>query len=1313
MFFSSQNFARSAALAAFLVLTGVSRAQVPTTRVAVTTSHNDNARTGFNASETVLNTSNVNVARFGKLFSRAVDGKIWCQPLYVPGVDIAGKGLRNVVYLMTERGSVYAFDADNPAETAPLWKTTVLPDNATGGMPDQNVGSPVIDASSSTIYFTIKNQEGAWVFRLFALDIRTGIQKQGSGSILSATVAGHGKGSVNGTLTFKAQTQKQRPSLLLSGGKIYAAFGGSVDEYDPYVVWNGWIFVFDAATLQRQQVLAVAPNANGAGIWQAGNGLSADASGNVYTVAANGNGIGPDGAGEMYSFSADKGGVDYGNSILKMSLQNAGGARDGVLDANSQRLAITDYFTPFNWKVLEMTDQDIGSAGLLLVPGTSLAITGDKPGRYYVVDTNNMGHFQSGSNSQIVNDFQGFKGHLHGGPVYYNSSKWGPLIYSWAEHDYLQAHRVSDLATKGFKGTPFLRSNIAAPPGMPGGFLSVSGNGNALNTGIVWAYLPYEGDANRGVVPGVLRAFDANDPTRELWNSHLNFSRDYTGLFAKFSNPTIADGKVFVSSFSNQLNVYGLLPRTAIPTAPTNLSAQAGPGRVSLSWQSVSGATCYSVKRATSASGPYTLLNNNVLGTSFQDSNVQNGTEYFYLVSASSAGGESPNSNRVSATPFAPAPGTVISVDFNGSSPYFGAVTPMESSEVAGIVAAPNWNVAMGLSGSIVNLRTNGGAQSSATGTWSSKGAVSTGIPDTPGNNRMMKGYLANDDTTPITFDITKLPSAFVSAGYDVYVYSDGVNPTATRTAQFGLGSTVAGVVDAQNRNFEGTFSFPGAAGVGNAFVFKNISITNFKLSVTQGASGDTTPRAPINGLQIVMHQSAPTAISAPTNLVAMPGNNQVSLTWKAVTSADYYTLRRSTVAGGPYTTLVGDRIRGTGWGDPDVLNGKTYFYAVTATRGGVLSANSNEARATPSSAYVGKIISVDFGPTSPAMADSESAGSSGVARPNWNRAADVSGNLTALKDDKGTSTSTSLGWQGEIAANTSITDAAGDRRMMRSFLSGKVNPATVTLSNLPADFTKNGYDIYLYYDNNNAGARSGLYTAATTPVSGTDAAGTNFSGAYQQGNNATGNFVKLMGFFSPSITLTAKSKASADAEPGGPINGLQIVARNPDAVLTSTPQSVRVAPNSGTSVAGTARAISAIYGDGEGAADIAAAYLRVGTGTTDAAPLDVYYNGLQNLLYLYNGSAWIGGFAPGSANIISGPRGSVDCSKTTVVLEGSVLTVNWNLTPSSALVGSKSILCRVQDKSNRWDKWRTLGTWKITAPSPTSARTTTSVPSS
>ena len=125
---------------------------------------------------------------------------------------------------------------------------------------------------------------------------------------------------------------------------------------------------------------------------------------------------------------------------------------------------------------------------------------------------------------------------------------------------------------------------------IPGGMLSVSANGASLGSGILWASLGLDSTYMGAIVPGVLRAFDANDLSRELWNSQQNGSRDQFGNFAKFNTPVVANGKVYLATFSQQVAVYGLLPRknappivsasetTKPPSTPT-INASPGPKR--------------------------------------------------------------------------------------------------------------------------------------------------------------------------------------------------------------------------------------------------------------------------------------------------------------------------------------------------------------------------------------------------------------------------------------------------------------------------------------------------------------------------------------------------------------------------------------------------------------------------------------------------------------------------------------------------------------------------------------------------------------
>src|SRR5262245_39684227 len=521
----------------------------------VTTQHNDAARTGANTSETLLTTTNVNVSQFGKLFERAVDDEIYAQPLYVEGVSVPGVGLRNVVYVATNNDSVYAFDADDPAAAAPLWRVNytnpaagIVPvtrtdvGQACGNYVDfaGNIGiagTPVVDAAAQTMFFVTRTKEsGTFVQRLHAIDIRTGAEQPGSPRLIQATVVGTGDGrDAQNNIAFNARTQNQRSGLLLDHGTVYVAWASYCDQ-GPY---HGWILGYDAATLQQVMVYNTSPDGGLGGIWQSGGGLTADTLGNLYALTGNG------------SFNGDTGGRNFGNSFLKVSPAGT----------------LLDWFTPFNWSFLNATDEDLGIQNAMLVPNTNLVVGGGKEGVMYVVNANAMGHFRSNDNGQIVQSFQASSAaRMNASPVYWNSTTYGPAIYLWPAGDPLKVFRL----VGGLFQTPAAaQSTRLAPTGMPGGMLSLSANGGAVGTGIVWAAMSNAGDANHAPQPGILRAYDAGNVTRELWTSQQNATRDALGNFSKFSPPTVAGGKVFMPTLSNKLVVYGLIGPSASNAAPT------------------------------------------------------------------------------------------------------------------------------------------------------------------------------------------------------------------------------------------------------------------------------------------------------------------------------------------------------------------------------------------------------------------------------------------------------------------------------------------------------------------------------------------------------------------------------------------------------------------------------------------------------------------------------------------------------------------------------------------------------------------------
>jgi hypothetical protein len=488
------------------------------------THHYDNQRTGAIVSETMLTTSNVNTAAFGKLFTDPVDAQIYAEPLYVANVTIPNHGTHNVVYIATENDSVYAFDAD--AGGPPLWQKSFLSPGVTP-IPSADTGcgqivpiigitaTPVIDPATGTIYIVAQTKEnGSYVHRLHALDITTSSERPNSPVVISPTAQGSG-----GTITFDALRQKERAALLLVGNTVYLGVSSHCD-IEPY---HGWLVGYDKSSLNQTAVFNTTPNGSEGAIWMSDGGSSADAAGQIYVSTGNG------------TFDANTGGPDYGDSFVKL---------------DPSTLGVLDFFTPFNQATLSDEDLDLGSGALMLLPdqpgpNPHLAVSAGKGATLYLVNRDNLGKFNSTAD-QIVGEISGQIGSLFGTPAYFNgriyiiSSGQPAVAFDLANGSFASdaPSMASPIDFTGESGTPVISANGTTNP-------------------ILWAIDSVGGTA-------VLRAFDANNLASELYDSEQNPVRDLAGTFVKFTVPTVINGKVYVGSDS-QMSVYGLLAEPSPP----------------------------------------------------------------------------------------------------------------------------------------------------------------------------------------------------------------------------------------------------------------------------------------------------------------------------------------------------------------------------------------------------------------------------------------------------------------------------------------------------------------------------------------------------------------------------------------------------------------------------------------------------------------------------------------------------------------------------------------------------------------------------
>ena len=511
----------------------------------VVTQRYDNSRDGQNLQEYALSSAVVSTAgEFGKLFACAIsDGPVYSQPLYVANLAISG-GTHNVVFVATQHNTIYAFDADASTCTT-YWKMTLEPAGATptpnsGNQGDSDIngpygifGTPVIDLAGGVLYAVASTLDSGSTFnyRLHALNLATGTEKPSSPVVVSATVSG---------IKFDPSVHMQRPALLLSGSSVYVSFGSYGDGNTYY----GWVMGYDKTALTQTGAYNTAPDSTestGAAIWMAGAGPAADSSGNIYFSSANG----PFNVTGLPPLAPND---NFGDTLVKLT----------------STLAVADFFTPADQLMLDQSDLDLGSAGVVLLADAAgstahphLAIAADKESILYLVDRDKMGQYNSVTNTNL----QTVQVNQTGGGIttgfFTTASYWNGNVYAGAVGDNVKVYPISNavLAT-----SPTAQSTESY--GYPGVNVVISAAGPTATSGIAWALdTNASGTATGGAGPtgpAILRAYDATSLGKALWSSST-LSADKCGNAVKFVVPTVANGKVYVVG-TNQLTVYGLLP---------------------------------------------------------------------------------------------------------------------------------------------------------------------------------------------------------------------------------------------------------------------------------------------------------------------------------------------------------------------------------------------------------------------------------------------------------------------------------------------------------------------------------------------------------------------------------------------------------------------------------------------------------------------------------------------------------------------------------------------------------------------------------
>lgn len=982
-------------LAACAVLATTARAQVSQLNF-----HNDFASTGQNLAETQLTPATVNQATFGKIFAVALDGQIYSQPLFVPGVTINGAA-HNTVYAATEHDSVYAIDA---ASGAVLWKVTALGAGETP-MPTTDAGTqdlapeigitstPVISPGADAngvryLYCVAKSRKtiaglNHYYLRLHAIDIATGAEKPGSPVLIAETVnngngtygylsgpsvAGTGDGAVNGVVTMNAQRTHQRSSLSLIDGRIY--FGSaSHGTNGPY---HGWVLGYDPVTLARTAVWCTTPNGGLGGVWMGGNLITTDGAGALYFSTGNGT-FGLYNAGrdplpsdfDAAGFPTDR---NFGDCVVKLVPDSSTAANP---NPNGWGLALTDYFCPVNQRDLDTGDLDLGSGGVVILPDSvgsaahpRLLVAGGKEGRIYVIDRANLGKFRGGvsggtfnaSGDACVQVTPPSTVHaILSTPALFN----GQLYYAGG---YVDRGKTFSIANGFLNPTP-----IAQTPdgyGYLGSTPTVSANG--ASNGIVWC-------VDRGT--NQLRAYAAADFSNELYTSgQAANSRDQLGTAVKFGVPTVVNGSVYVGSSEDAgpsaLVCYGLFSAPSNPPAPpSNLYAQTiNGGEIDLFWtdnasNEYSDEVYVSTDPGSFPAAPYATVSVNrsacsVTGLAFN-------TTYYFRVRAVNAIGASTFSNAAGATS-GPAP----PVDFSNG-----------FTSAAGLLTANGFGTTPAVAGAVLRLSDGGNNQSRSV--WlktpqtitqfTTEFVFKMTVADADGFTFCLQqsspaalgpfggalGYAGIAPSLAIKFD---LYPALSTTG----LYLSGADPddNTAAAAQSSGAIPVTGMDFHLGHSIRVILTYDGVAkslqetltDLTTRAVFTHTYSVDLSQYLTSGSTayaGFTAATGGMTSTQDIQSWSfsstLPTTPEAPTGLtVTAASGSQLDLSWVDHASSETgFRIERKTGAGGAYVIVGSAGAHAVAYRDANLLTDTLYYYRVTAVNSALVSAPSNEAGLT------------------------------------------------------------------------------------------------------------------------------------------------------------------------------------------------------------------------------------------------------------------------------------------------------------------------------------------------------------------------------
>jgi hypothetical protein len=505
-----------------------------------TISQND-LRTGWDPNEPALTPAAVKGGSFGQIFSTAVNGSVFGQPLVIGGTLIAA----------TENNWVYGLDA---ATGAVRWKTFLGTPyhitTCTDVFPNIGVTStPVYDPSSGRVYVLALVHETSWQWHMFGLDVSTGAISY------KWRLAGHPANDKH--QTFSPLQQDQRTGLLLMNGWVYAGFASHCDHspYAGYVAgWNVGSATSTAKTTLWTDEADVSNKMGG--IWQSGGGIMSDGSGRIFVTS--GNGISP------ASGPGNKPPGELAESVIRLGVNNTTGA-----------LSPRDFFSPGNAPSLDASDTDFGAGGPVGLPfGTATypdeMMQAGKDGRIFILNRDNLGGREQGpgNTDQFLAKSGPYAGQW-GHPAVFAGTPTLTMSNAPTSNDYLIYAGKNDfmrelkfgVSASGDKPSLTDVANSSFTLGFTSGSPAITSNGTDASTGLIWEVHTSGASGSDGFLGAwqLLPVPRSHGGVKisEIWAAPI-------GTASKFSVAATDNGMVYVGTRDGHVLGFGLTSGAAL-----------------------------------------------------------------------------------------------------------------------------------------------------------------------------------------------------------------------------------------------------------------------------------------------------------------------------------------------------------------------------------------------------------------------------------------------------------------------------------------------------------------------------------------------------------------------------------------------------------------------------------------------------------------------------------------------------------------------------------------------------------------------------